>query len=432
MTSKIGDIVELQRGTTYKSKQKDLPGPVLLGLATIRRNGGFRNDNLTTYGGESPEKLLVYPGEMYVSLKDVTQSADLLGAVARVPSDIEVGRLTQDTVKLRFIRSDFSKEYVYWILRTPAYREYCKMHATGTTNLGLSRDDFLSYEVPPLTPERAVLVDLLECISRKIALNSRMNETLEAVARAIFKSWFVDFDPVKAKMEGQQPNGVDKETIALFPNKLMCSEQGVLPDGWEQGILSDVAFLNKKAWTKKKHPPQINYVDLANTKNGIISCSVEYAFDKAPSRARRILSEGDTIVGTVRPGNRSYAYIGDEAVPLTGSTGFAALTPKSTEWREYVYLVATSDESIAHLARLADGAAYPAVRPSVVADLKSVIPTETVVQAFHRQISPFFDKMFACKEESARLGAIRDTLLPKLVSGELSVSAVEKQLEKVL
>ena len=98
--STLGDYFTLQRGTTYKSRLLGQPGPVLLGLATIQRNGGFRTDSLQTYGGGSPAKLLVQPGDLYLSLKDVTQSADLLGAIARLPIDHPPGRLTQDTVKL--------------------------------------------------------------------------------------------------------------------------------------------------------------------------------------------------------------------------------------------------------------------------------------------------------------------------------------------
>src|SRR5690606_17954367 len=96
----IGEDFTLQRGTTYDSRLVGLPGPVLLGLTTIERNGGFRRNAITAYGGDSPDKLLVRPGEMYVALKDVTQAGDLLGAVARLPADYPVGRLTQDTVKL--------------------------------------------------------------------------------------------------------------------------------------------------------------------------------------------------------------------------------------------------------------------------------------------------------------------------------------------
>jgi len=147
----LGELVELTRGTTYKSSLKGLPGPVLLGLASIQRNGGFRGDKLQTYGGESPEKLLLKPGDLFVSLKDVTQSADLLGAVARVPSYVKCGRLTQDTVKLSFTSLDVSPEIVYRNLLTPGYREYCRAHATGTTNLALSREDFLAFRVPQAT-----------------------------------------------------------------------------------------------------------------------------------------------------------------------------------------------------------------------------------------------------------------------------------------
>ena len=143
----LGDLVDLTRGRTYKGSLKDLPGPVLLGLASIQRNGGFRDDKLSTYGGDSPIGLVLVPGDLFASLKDVTQSADLLGAVARVPDHVERGRLTQDTVKLNFKLAKASRNIVYLTLLTPEYREYCRSHATGTTNLGLSRDDFLAYPV---------------------------------------------------------------------------------------------------------------------------------------------------------------------------------------------------------------------------------------------------------------------------------------------
>ena len=196
------NYVSLQRGNTYKSALLGQEGPVLLGLASISRNGGFRSDKLKTYGGPSDERMLLEPGDIYVSLKDVTQSADLLGAVARVPNTIPEGRLTQDTVKLIFKNEKSPKTYIYWLLRTPQYRAYCKAHATGTTNLGLPRDDFLAFPIPALTPHRLTLLELLQSLDDKIELNRRMNETLEAMARAIFKDWFVDFGPTRAKAEG--------------------------------------------------------------------------------------------------------------------------------------------------------------------------------------------------------------------------------------
>lgn len=183
----IRDYVALQRGTTYKSQLLNLPGPILLGLASISRNGGFRTDGLRSYGGDSPEKLLLHPGDLYVSLKDVTQAGDLLGAVARVPSFIEVGRLTQDTVKLEFVGPELSREYLYWLLRTPQYRQYCRSRAIGTTNLSLSRDDFLAFPVPPLTSKRNALVGILSALEAKIEANSRLVRTLSKLAIAMLQ-----------------------------------------------------------------------------------------------------------------------------------------------------------------------------------------------------------------------------------------------------
>ena len=120
----LGDYFTLQRGTTYNSRLLGRPGPILLGLATIQRNGGFRSDSIQTYGGDCPDKLIVRPGELYLSLKDVTQSADLLGAVAKLPIDRPTGRLTQDTVKLEPRHPDVPLDYLYWLLRTPQYRSY--------------------------------------------------------------------------------------------------------------------------------------------------------------------------------------------------------------------------------------------------------------------------------------------------------------------
>ena len=207
----LANYVELQRGNTYKSALLGQPGPYLLGLGSIARNGGFKGENLKTYGGQSDQRILLGPGDIYVSLKDVTQSADLLGAVSRVPRYVERGRLTQDTVKLVFKQADAPKDYIYWLLRTPEYRAYCRSHATGTTNLGLAREDFFAFPVPDITPERAWLVNLAQLVEDAINASRRASQTLESMARILFKDWFIDFGPVRAKMEGLLPSGLSPD-----------------------------------------------------------------------------------------------------------------------------------------------------------------------------------------------------------------------------
>ena len=159
-----------------------------------------------------------------------------------------------------------------------------------------------------------------------------MNETLEAIARLFFKDWFVNFGPTRTKAEGRAPY-LAPELWSLFPDALDDEDK---PVGWTEGTLADIAQLNPEAWGSKTSPSSVEYVDLANTKWGEIERTQLFAWEKAPSRARRILYPGDTIIGTVRPGNGSFALVG--ASGLTGSTGFAVLRPQRPEYREAVYI----------------------------------------------------------------------------------------------
>lgn len=275
-----------------------------------------------------------------------------------------------------------------------------------------------SINVPPFLEQKQIS-HYLGMVDDRIQLLHETNTTLEAMAQALFKSWFVDFDPVHAKAEGCTPEGMDAEIAALFPDEFEESELGMIPTSWKNGTLAYLASLNPESWTAKNHPDQINYVDLANVKDNIIFNVLSMPFCDAPSRARRILQSGDTIVGTVRPGNRSFAHIRMPSEQLTGSTGFAVLRPKSPMYAEFIYLAATSSKNIEKLAHIADGAAYPAVRPEAVVRLACILPDEVILQAFHKQVFPFFSRIAINHEQIRSLTKLRDTLLPRLISGKL-------------
>jgi restriction endonuclease S subunit len=297
----------------------------------------------------------------------------------------------------------------------------------GTSNPSLSRDTFadLLLPFPPLSTQRAI-AHILCTLDDKIELNRRMSETLEAIAHAIFKSWFVDFNPVRAKTEGRDP-GLPKHLADLFPARLMDSELGEIPEGWDVSTLATFASLNPESWTRANYPDSIAYVDLSNTKWGRIETITRYARRDVPSRAQRVLRPGDTIVGTVRPGNGSYALVLEEG--LTGSTGFAVLRPVAPENVQFVCLAATARENIEALSRLADGGAYPAVRPEVVATMPAVRPHAKVLKHFSAATAPLLERMGRNESESRTLAALRDTLLPKLISGELRVKGAERFIE---
>jgi type I restriction enzyme, S subunit len=275
--------------------------------------------------------------------------------------------------------------------------------------------------IPILDPdEQSALASVLCALDDKIELNRQMNETLEATARAIFNDWFVDFGPARARMEGQAPYLASK-TWSLFPERL---DDNGTPEGWQPATLDTVAHLNPESWSAQTRPSQVDYVDLANTKWGTIETTEVHTWDAAPSRARRVLRSGDTIVGTVRPGNGSYAFVDQDG--LTGSTGFAVLRPKRAAHRELTYCAATSVQNIDRLSHLADGAAYPAVRPDVVASTKIVLGPRPVIDAFSAMCAPLIDRCVANRRENETLAATRDLLLPKLMSGEITVSDAQR------
>ena len=363
--------------------------------------------------------------------------------------DIVLARTGASTGASSYVKSPPSAIFASYLVRLKAKREfdsrflayYLKSEAFWTFIQGVLGDKSAQpnasastmtqapLRAPKNKDEQRAIAHMLGTMDDKIELNRRMNETLEAMARALFKSWFVDFDPVRAKMVCRDPlsavsgtaqaGDLPKHIADLFPARLVDSELGEIPEGWNVGTLSHFSSLNPEALSKETRPAVINYIDLSTTKWGRIEAVTTYTRQDAPSRAQRVLRPQDTIIGTVRPGNGSYAFISEHG--LTGSTGFAVLRPLKHQYAEFVYLAATARENIKELSHLADGGAYPAVRFEVVGATRVVQPSENIIEEFSRVTGPLLTKMAKKEGESRTLAALRDTLLPKLISGELRV-----------
>ena len=393
-------------------------------------------------GGKWVSGAFVYvsEGKAYALRQNIARPGDLvftqrgtLGQVSIVPR----GRfdrfiVSQSQMKITIDPDKADVTFLYYLFKTPEQVQYILNSAIQAgvphTNLGILKATPVM--VPPLSVQKQVAA-MMNALDDRITLLRETNATLEAIAQALFKSWFVDFDPVRTKQEGRAPEGMDEATAALFPDGFEESDLGLVPKGWRVGSLAELAILNPESWTAKKHPDMVGYIDLANAKDNEIAEVTNYAFDEAPSRARRVLRDGDTIVGTVRPGNRSFAFIHQAVSNLTASTGFAVLRPRDIENTEFVYLAATQDSSIEHLAHVADGGAYPAVRPEVVSGIECVLPGSTIIQAFHDVTAPLLASVAENQQQAQTLATLRDTLLPRLISGKLRLPEVEAVLEEV-
>ena len=392
-TKTLGDYVALQRGTTYRSALLGQPGPVLLGLASIQRNGGFRHDKLRTYGGDSPEKLVLGPGTMYVSLKDVTQSGDLLGAVARVPDGIGFGRLTQDTVKLKPVNSDIPSQYIYWALLTPQYRAYCRQRAMGTTNLSLSRADFLAFPLPAATRKRLILVELLELLEAKIESNRRLATLLEQALTTMFHARFVD---------------------VLGVGGHMSEQVGQVPAGWRFGCLAELAdFVNGKAFTKHANGLGRPILRIKELKAGVTG-STPWTDVAADSKH---LAGYDDILFAWSGSLDVYRWSGQES--LINQHVFKVIPRSLPAWFVFGWIRQHMTEFQAIARDKATTMGH--IQRKHLSEARVLLPDGEELAQADAQLAPLDARRSVAIREIQTLTDIREALLPKLISGEFGV-----------
>ncbi len=391
-TATLGEVIELKRGYDLPSRdRRDGPYPIV------------SSSGVSGYHAEAKAKA---PGV-------VTGRYGTLG---------EVHYITQDYWPLNtslYVR-DFKgndPRFISYFLRSLDFTAYSDKAAVP----GLNRNDLHTAMVhlPPINEQRAI-AHILGTLDDKIELNRRTNETLEAIARALFKSWFVDFDPVRAKAEGRDP-GLPAHLADLFPDSFEDSELGEIPKGWHTAAVSDLADVNARTLGRTDPLDAIDYVEISEVTRGQVANIVRYERGTEPSRARRRLTHGDTVLSTVRPDRGAYFLCLNPPKTLIASTGFAVVSPRDGNWA-FLYSALTRSEVGGELGRLADGGAYPAVRPEAVGGLRLVSPQGSETRsAFDELARPLYERSEQNRMENRLLTALRDSLLPRLISGELRV-----------
>ena len=353
----------------------------------------------------------------------ITREAPM-GEVCLIPDGLRCC-LGQRMVMLRPDPKKCHSRFLLYSIQSRVVQDEIKVNeGTGSTvsNLRIPLLEALPIPHPPLAEQKAIAA-VLGALDDKIELNRRMNATLEAMARALFQSWFVDFDPVRAKLDGRKPIGLDEATAALFPEHFAHTEHDMLPIGWRRAAIEEVCAIN--AWTLGKNDDlkMLEYVEISEVSRCNIANIATYPRGEEPSRARRRLLHGDTVLSTVRPDRGSYFLSLSPPVNRVVSTGFAVLTPTKVPW-SLLYAALTQPDVSDHLGQMADGGAYPAVRPEIIGAIQVALPNEPkILDAFHCICGPLFEQAEDNRIQSRTLATLRDTLLPKLLSGELSLTA---------
>jgi len=354
-----------------------------------------------------------------------------IGLLAVIDLSLDGANLTENCAKIVDLDS-VDGDFLYYYLSSDLGQDEIRKRTVGAVQAKLPLKNIADIPIPcPPLPEQRAIAAMLSCLDDKIELNNRMNKTLEEMAQALFKSWFVDFDPVKAKMEGREPTGMDAETAALFPDEFEDSELGPIPKGWRVDTLGSVVSVNAQSLSKDFPHEMIYYVDINSVSEGSCTWPELAPLHTAPSRARRLVRDGDTIWSMVRPNRRAFLYVCEPDERVVVSTGFAVLSPELVP-SSFLHSHVTMSEFSDYLASNADGSAYPAVRPGHFEGARLVLPTDSVLSSFDMLVGPIRRRIHRNQQENANLSSLRDTLLPKLMSGEIRVPEAEDILEEVL
>jgi len=324
------------------------------------------------------------------------------------------------------IKDGFDSQFVYYLLK--ANVEYLKQNASGTTFQELSGSTLKSVEfnIPPLAEQKRI-AHILGTLDDKIELNQRMNETLEAMARAIFKAWFVDFEPVKAKLKGEAYPLPD-EVMALFPDELVESELGLIPQGWRVKPIEDVVSIygGGTPSTKKKSKfwenGEFNFVtpkDLSNMRSPILLES-----DRKVSKAGlERISSGLLPKGTVLMSSRApVGYLAIVEIPVCINQGFIAMV--CDKGVSNYYILNWAMENIAEIKSRASGTTFPEISKRNFRPIPIVVPLTDVINKSVEQVEPLHQKIVANLKESRSLVALRDALLSCLMNGKLRVKGL--------
>ena len=311
----------------------------------------------------------------------------------------------------------------YWFLlagRNGALEPYF----TGTTIQHLTGKAIAELQIPlPPKPEQRAIAHVLGTLDDKIELNRRMSETLEAMARALFKSWFVNFDPVRAKMEGRD-TGLPQDIADLFPDRLVDSEMGEIPDGWEVSQIGDEVDAVGGSTPSTKEPSYWHQGDhYWATPKDLSKLSSPVLLDtnrKITDAGLRKISSRTLPVGTVLLSSRApIGYLAIAEIPTAVNQGFIAM--RCERRLPNLYVLYWCEQNLGYIRDIAGGSTFAEISKKTFRTVSVIVPSKAILGMYQPLSRPLYNLLVANVKEAATLAALRDTLLPKLISGEIRI-----------
>ena len=436
-TVPLGDVASVRSGFAFKSSDWSETGIPVVKIANIK--GG----NLVMDGCS-----FVPPAIADSAAEFKLQAGDILIAMTGYIGDVAIVRERDLPAVLnqrvgRFSIRDplrLDPRFLLYVLRDDDVRKEIESLGYGSAQPNVSPSSIHSVAIPlpPLAEQRAI-AHILGTLDDKIELNRRMSETLEAMARALFKAWFVDFEPVRAKMEGrwqrgQSLPGLPAHLYDLFPTRLVDSELGEIPEGWEVGTLGDLSEKPQYGYTAsaKEEPvgPKFLRITDINKLPWIDWTTVPYCEIEPEDFEQYRLHSGDVLIA--RMADPGHGVVIEEQVEAVFASYLIRFRLKDQAYIRYIQYWLRSDGYWELVTSRHAGTTRDSLNAQVLSSFQLIIPPKPIASAFSEIVNALRNKVVAAVNESRTLAALRDALLPKLISGELRVKNIEEMIGRIV
>lgn len=420
----LASVVEIKTGFPFRSKDyvKNDVGVKLL-----------RGDNIIQ-GALRWDDVKCWPIELTDGLDEFTlEEGDVVLAMDRpwIEAGLKYARITKDDLPALLVqrvsrlrpKSLLHKRFLYYVIGSKEFTQYILGVQTGTAVPHISAKQIGDFKFPlPTIEEQEKVAQLLGAIDDKIKLNAKINSTLGKIAKALFKSWFVDFDPVKANAFGNMLEGLDIGTAALFPNEFEESSMGLIPKGWQTSTIGEEVEVLGGSTPSTKEPlfweggvyHWVTPRDLAQLSDKVLLDTDRKITDAGLQQ----ISSGQLPVGTVLLSSRApIGYLALSQIPVSINQGFIAMVCNKQLSQNYV--LHWAEHSMSKIEERASGTTFAEISKSNFRPIPIIVPSREVIRRFDDLVTPIYQQITEKVRENTTLSQIRDELLPKLISGKL-------------
>jgi type I restriction enzyme S subunit len=408
---KLGEIINVKHGYAFKGEYfSDIQTlDILLTPGNFNIGGGFKKGKLKYYNGDYPISYVLSEGDIVVTMTDLSKEGDTLGYSAKIPKHKDIRYLHNQRIGLlQFTNKDFCKDFIYWILRSRDYQKFIVNSATGSTVKHTSPSRICEYVFfAPDLPTQTAIAEILSSLDDKIELNNKINKELENLAQTLFKRWFIDFEFPNENGEPYKSSG----------GEIVESELGEIPKGWEVKTLKDEFILNMG-----QSPNGDTYNTIGD---GMIFFQGRSDFGfRFPSirmytnDPKKIAKKFETLISVRAP-------VGDINMASEDCCIGRGLGSISHIFKLYSY---TYYKILSIQVELKsydnEGTVFGSINKETLGNIKSIIPPIDICKSFNDLSVANDGLIFNMVNECQQLTNLRDTLLPKLISGELEVNNI--------